>query len=303
LESVQPAAGLFPWPRALLSSYARSVTGLRTLDRAVGLGPGDHASWAYDDVSELRSACLDYFSDGLTRSERLVYVGGRPRDALLDDLMGLPGRDALLADGRLSVHTLIGHLENPGDLAPRVQLEARRAAAQDAVAAGYAGLRVAGDITELVRRPYLVDPLVEFELAVDAAMSTTTVTTLCALDRQETGERWRLVSALHAIQHSPGRPPSFALRRSGSAVTLVGEIDIACVQDLDGLLDHLLRTTTGAVTFELPDLEFIDVAGTRRLAVFQRAMAAVGRTVLFRRLSPAARRTFRAFALVDANDL
>lgn len=278
------------------------MTGLRTLERAVGLGPGDHASWAYDDVSELKSACVDYFTDGLNRGERLMYVGARALEALVDDLADLPQRDLLLEDGALTVHTLGEHLNDPDALVPEVQLEARRQIAQDALAAGYSGLRVVGDITELAVRPDLIDPLVEFELVVDRAMSTTSVTTLCALDRQRAGERWRQVSALHAIQHSPGRNASFALRKSDAALSLVGEIDIACAKDLDALLDHLLRTTSGDLAFELSGLEFIDVAGTRRLALFRRTMASSGRSLLFCRLSPAARRTFRVFALPEADE-
>ena len=123
------------------------------------------------------------------------------------------------------------------------------------------------------------------------------------LDRQRAGERWRQVSALHAIQHSPGGNASFALRKSDSALSLVGEMDIACAKDLDVLLDHLMRTTSGDLTFELSGVDFIDVAATRRLAVFRRTMAASGRSLLFRRLSPAARRTFRVFALVEADEL
>lgn len=47
----------------------------------------------------------------------------------------------------------------------------------------------------------------------------------------------------------------------------------------------------------LPELGFIDVAGTRALAMFQKAMTATGRAVHFHDLSDAARRTFPAFRL------
>ena len=279
------------------------MTGLRSLDRAHGLGPGDHAGWAYDDVSELRAACVDYLADGLDRRERLVYLGGRPRDALVDDLTGLAGRDALLDDGRLSVVTIKEHLDRGGAIDARMQLDARRQMARDAVAAGYSGLRVVGDITEVVVRPDLMDSLVEFELAMHNALSAASITTMCAYDRRRAGERWRQVSALHEIQHAPDEHPSFTLGRTGSALTLAGELDLTSVTDLDVLLGHLARTTSGALTFELPELTFIDVAATRRLARFQRTMAATGRVVFFRKLTPAARRTFRAFAMAEANEL
>jgi anti-anti-sigma regulatory factor len=273
--------------------------GLQTLDRAVGLSRGDHASWAYDDVSQLKTACVDYFSEGLVRRERLMYVGGRTRDALVDDLAALPDRDPLIDDGHLTVVSLEGHLDAGEGLDAAAQVEARRQFATAVVREGYAGLRVVGDITEFVVRPGLLDQLVEFELAADTMMATTPVTALCAVDRQRTGPRWRHVSALHRIQHSPDTHPTFSLGGSGSALKLVGEIDISSICDLDQVLDHLTLATTGALTFDLSGLSFIDVAGTRRLAAFQQSMAAVGRAVLFRRLTPAAQRTFRAFAMTE----
>lgn len=275
------------------------MTGLQTLDRAVGLGPGDHASWAYDDVSELKTACVDYFTDGLDRRERLMYVGGRAQDSLVDDLAGLAGRDALIDDGRLTVVSLQGHLDTADGLDAAAQVEARRQLATAVVREGYAGLRVVGDITDFLVRPGLLDHLVEFELAADQMMETTPVTALCAVDRRRAGLRWRHASALHRIQHSPDRHPTFSLGGSGSALRLAGEIDISSISDLDQVLDHLAVATTGPLTFDLSDLSFIDVAGTRRLAAFQRSMASAGRAVLFRRLCPAAQRTFRAFALVE----
>jgi anti-anti-sigma regulatory factor len=279
------------------------VTGLQTLDRAVGLGPGDHASWAYDDVSDLRTACVDYFTDGLARRERLMYIGGRTQDSLVDDLAALSGRDGLIDEGQLMVVSLQGHLDTADGLDALAQVEARRQLATAVVREGYAGLRVVGDVTEFVVRPGLLDHLVEFELAADTMMATTPVTALCALDRRRAGQRWRHVSALHRIQHSPDRHPTFSLGGSGSALRLLGEIDISSITDLDQVLDHLALATTGALTFDLSDLSFIDVAGTRRLAAFQKALAEAGRAVLFRRLSPAAQRTFRAFALAEDREL
>jgi anti-anti-sigma regulatory factor len=279
------------------------VTGLQTLDRAVGLGPGDHASWAYDDVTELKTACVDYFTDGLLRHERLMYVGGREQGSLVADLAALPGRDALIDEGRLTVVSLQGQLDTADGLDATAQVEARRQMATAVVREGYAGLRVVGDITDFLARPGLLNHLVEFELAADTMMASTPLTALCAVDRERAGQRWRQVSALHRIQHSPDKHPTFSLGGAGSALRLVGEIDISSISDLDQVLDHLALATTGPLTFDLSDLSFIDVAGTRRLAEFQRSLAEEGRAVLFRRLTPAAQRTFRAFAMTEDREL
>jgi anti-anti-sigma regulatory factor len=254
-------------------------------------------------VSELKSACVDYFGEGLDRRERLMYVGGRTHDALVDDLAALPDRDPLIDEGRLTVVSLQGHLDTAEGLDAAGQVEARRQLARAVVREGYSGLRVVGDITDFVVRPGLLDHLVEFELAADTMMASTPVTALCAVDRSRAGLRWRHLSALHRIQHSPDRHPTFSLGGSGSTLRLVGEIDISSIDDLDQVLDHLALATTGPLTFDLSELSFIDVAGTRRLATFQRSMGEVGRTVLFRRLTPAAQRTFRAFALTEDREV
>lgn len=272
---------------------------LRTLERAVHLGPGDHASWAYDDRAGLRAACVEYLDEGVRRGERLVYAADRPHDVLVDDLAGLPARDTLLEEGRLTVHTVEDLYRRTRPFDPRAQVDLFRQQAAAALAEGYAGLRVVGDVTDLVLDPVLSDCLVSYELAADAMYASTAATALCAVDRTRVGDRWRRVNALHRIQHPVDQSTAFALVLSEDTLRLVGEVDIACTDDLGQLLRCLAVATSGPLTITLPDLDFIDVAGTRVLAAFQRAMAGAGRTVRFTRLSAAARRTFPSFGLTE----
>ena len=105
---------------------------------------------------------------------------------------------------------------------------------------------------------------------------------------------------MHGIQHlTSGRSP-FAVRLSGETVDLVGEVDIANTADLVALLEAVRRATSGPLRLRLADLSFIDVGGTRALALFEQDMAAHGRPVQFEQLSRAALRTLRLFGLGDA---
>lgn len=268
----------------------------RTLAAAVGLGPGDHGSWAYDDLPGLRSALVEYFREGVARGEQLLYIGNGGRDALLDDLAGLPERDALLVRGQLDVHAS-EELYLGGSFSPHLQVEVFHRRAEAAVQAGFPGLRVLGDITTLVADEALTQHLIEYELAVDTMYAASPALALCAFDRRRVGARWRLVTVLHRLQHLAGHEPTFAVTVSPGVVHLVGEVDTSCAADLSRVLDAIDVSTQGELVIDLLDLEFIDIAATRVLALFQRRLIARGRAIHFAGVGPAAVNTLRAFAL------
>ena len=106
--------------------YPEHVTALRVLERAIDLAPGDHVSWAYDDVAGLRQACADTFTEGAARGEQLVYIGDRGHEELRDDLAGVDGRDALIENGRLRIHSIAELYHATGRFEPQAQVETFR---------------------------------------------------------------------------------------------------------------------------------------------------------------------------------
>ena len=267
------------------------------LDNAVGLCPGDHASWAYEDLPGLRAACAIYLGDGPPRGERLVYVGDRQHGHLVDDLAGLVNRDAMLDSGQLEVHTVDELYRSDGQFRAHVQVEAFRRRAEQSVDDGYTGLRILGDITELIVDESLTQQLIEYEVAVDAMFACCPALALCAFDRERVGSKWRLVTALHRVQHLERHQPAFAVTVSAGVVHLVGEVDTSSAGDLARLLDAIGDSTQGELTLDLGDLEFIDIAATRVLALLQRRLGARGRHLHFAGVGPSAVNTLRAFAL------
>ncbi|HSE54516.1 MAG TPA: MEDS domain-containing protein [Nocardioidaceae bacterium] len=273
--------------------------GLKVLERAQGLGSGDHASWAYATPAAFHEAVTDYLADGAERGERLVYVGSARTGELADHLAGMPERDRLLDDGRLTLYPLEALYTVDEPLDPHVQVGVFHGEAAQALADGFAGLRVAGDITELAQDPALLPQLLEYELAVDAMLLANTAVGLCGFDVSRVGARWTQISALHVLQHTEVSEPMFAVNLHSDAVEVIGEVDISNTSDLEQILHAVSSVTDGPLVVRLPDLEFIDVAGTRVLARFQQGMSAAGRSVDFEDLSHAAHRTLRLFGLAD----
>ncbi|HEY7718801.1 MAG TPA: STAS domain-containing protein [Pedococcus sp.] len=288
------------------------MSGVRGLDTAVGLGRGEHGCWVYDGAEGVRPLLAAYLAEGMRLRERLLYVGAGPREVLVDELTDLPGRDALLREGVLGV-CCFAELEVPvptvdgvraeppaGTLpvvGPRLPAEAFRRFATDAVAAGHVGLRLALDVTTLLAEGAITPRLVDAELAVATAFSVDHATALCLVDRSRAGSGARVTARLHRIQHLEGVEPTFALVPTPGVVHLVGEVDTTTADDLGRALAAYADATTGPLALDLLDLDFIDVAATRALALFERRMAAVGRSVSFAGVGPAAATTLRAFAL------
>lgn len=250
---------------------------LRTLERAVDLAPGDHASWAYDDLYGLRAACVDTFDEGASRGEQLVYIGYRPLGELVEDLAGLESRDALLGSGQLEVHTVDGVSLDSAGLDTSARVETWRSRAEAAVASGYTGLRVVGDITEEIADAAHRRGLIECELAVDGMYAAAPAMALCVFDRRRAGSRWQEISSLHRIQHIAGQDPAFALTMSAGVVRLAGEVDTASADALSSLLKAVVGSTSGMLEVNLDDLAFIDVAASRVLARTHHTMQAQGR--------------------------
>ena len=271
----------------------------RTLSRAVDLAPGDHVSWAYDDLSSLRAACADTFAEGASRGEQLVYLGHRTLGHLVDDLAGLEGRDALLKSGQLTVHALEYSSPDNAALDAGAQVASWRSRAEAAVQSGYSGLRVVGDITEEVADPACLGDLLECELAVDAMYAAAPALALCVFDRTRTGSRWREVSSLHRIQHIPDADASFALTVSNGVVRLIGELDLSSVDEFARLLGAVAESTSGPLEVDLAGLDFIDVAASRVLARVRTAMRGAGRELLVTGATHAAALPLREFRLLE----
>lgn len=267
---------------------------VRVLNRPVGLVPGDHVAWAFDDPASLRSATADYLREGVDHCERLMFIASDPVRGLVGELSRTPGG---LARGQLVVRPATDMLRRVAAGRPCRAADSLREEADAAVAAGFTGLRVWADVTDLTTSPFLAQRWLDYEIAVETVFDEKAATGLCALDTQRAGEHWNRVATVHRVQRRRDATPRFAARVQGNVVGLVGEVDVVSAGDLESLLDDARRCLTGPVTVDLADLGFIDVAGTRVLARFHRDVRAAGGAVRFRHARPVTARLLAAFGL------
>jgi anti-anti-sigma regulatory factor len=226
----------------------------------------DHACWIYENDGERREGVVEYFAGGLEAGQRLLYVGSRPAERLRDDLQGLNGVESLVADGALHVLSLddIEGAAEPSDAERR--LDAYAAAAEQAVADGYAGLRVAVAVAGLGGDPETHDAHTRWESLVDRAIVSRPLTALCLYDRRELPDRLLAdLASVHPVSHGSAGAPAFRVFARPGALVLEGEVDYFSAADLGRLLDITLRDD-GEVVLDLGGLGFVDHHGVMALA-------------------------------------
>ncbi|MFZ5872777.1 MAG: MEDS domain-containing protein [Actinomycetota bacterium] len=270
---------------------------VRTLHHAAGLRAADHACWAYTSHRGFVGAAVTFLAEGGQLGERLLYVGTMDDDELTADLAALPERDAWIAEGRLSVHHLDDVYDPQDRSEPAAQVELFRKEAAAAVAEGFSGLRVVADVTNLAESPEDLNRMAAYELSVDGMIAANPVTGLCAYDERRVGERIGALAAMHTLQHRTGKPASFAVTLRGSTLTVTGEIDSMCADDLHHALDAVQDVTDGPLRIDLSSLDFIDVAGTRTLARAVARMVDDGRELRVHGARSASRRCLELFGL------
>ena len=170
---------------------------------AIGYGPGDHVCWVFEGPAAWLDVVVPYLREGAECRDRLVYVGDKAEGALIEDLAGLPGRDALLASGQLQVMPLAlayqGHTTG-FDVGRQVATFHEQALA--AVADGYRSLRLATDVSTLAETEQAARGFTAYELLVDAMASCTPWTSLCGYDRDRVGpDAARALCFVHPAHH------------------------------------------------------------------------------------------------------
>jgi DcmR-like sensory protein len=200
------------------------------------LGVHDHACWTYDSEDELVAAMTVYFADGARLGQRLLYIGPeRPipsgvEAGALDAIYGLVDPNALAG--------------------------AFSARADAAVADGYTGLRVVGDLTPLAADPAGRERLLRWEAVADQLMALRPITGFCCYDRRALEDRaLRDLCALHPTVHAPRNTVPFRIYRDGRTLVLEGELDYF---GTDRLRRALAAAATHGEVLDLRDLSFVD---------------------------------------------
>lgn len=245
------------------------------VERAQGFGCSDHVCWGYESREELARVASAWLHEGARLGQRLVYVGDRSPDGLLDDLAALPDVEGLVADGVLGVftHDQLYDLSAPIDA--ELQLATYAAAVDQAVADGFAGIRVVADITALVAEPARRPSHARWEHHADRWMAHNPLAALCAYDAGTLGAGIGPIACVHPARHIPGGLPSFSLWADDDGRTVLeGEVDAFGAEALAGALAAL--PVGDDVVVDVSELRFMDASAAATIAAAARHRTATG---------------------------
>jgi anti-anti-sigma factor len=246
------------------------VHGTGLLDR---LTLGDHICWLVDDDRVRMREIAGFVRAGLRDHHRILYCGDDPEAVLAGiDELGIDTA-AAVAGGQLLATTAEASYLAGGSFEPEQVLQSWPPLAQAARAAGYAGIRVLGDMGWAARGVPGRERLCWYEAQINRIVLDNDAIGVCAYDR-------RLLDPLElrrlAWQH-PGIAASgapyderLALRirrtRNPAGLTLSGEADLAGRNALRVVVENLFDDTgADEVTVDVQGLRFADRAAARIL--------------------------------------
>ena len=266
---------------------------------AVPVRRGEHACSRLVDPEDRERLSVAFIREGLRRGDKVVYICDHEDvDAVIGRLEALdPGLVSAMARGQFEVRRASEVYIPDGSFDPNRMVGLVRRDYESALADGYAGLSMTGEVPEAVcqaqggRQVSLYEARLrrdrQEQVEVDAPLSSL----LCQYDH----ERFAPVIlsdivAAHDVDVSPelaaiGRRGELeaARDRSCGALRLSGELDFSSASTVSEVLE---KHFDGPLTLDLADLSYVDVAGIRALCAghrehltIARASAAVRRMV------------------------
>ena len=253
--------------------FARSV-------EAVGAGPSRHESWRFDGAQDFRVKANEHVVGSLDRGQWVQYVGDAPPHQLRAELAALPAGDRLMARGGWGVSPVDDfYCYRNGDrvVDPRRSVAARVEEVEEALTAGFTGLRIVADATAVVRRPEQVDAFARYEYLLEQAMTTLPASALCAQDRAGVDRDSAL--ALACLHPATGPDPTpFNLYAGQSAgFSLAGQLDVASRELMTHTIARIESYLSGPrLVVDGTNLEFIDHRAMLELANLAQRIGAEG---------------------------
>jgi ABC-type transporter Mla MlaB component len=271
------------------------VTG--SLDTLPGADRGDHVCWVHggDDDAAFDDAVRTFLAGGLARGERLLCVGERVIDSVRSEAAPLRDVDRLVAGGTLQLMTVAEAYAATGDFSAERQFAFYDAATQQAVAEGYAGLRVVAELSALAADDERRAELVRWEHRADRyIVQGPGMTAMCAYSDDLPDAALADVTAVHPAAHAPAGLAQFHTFFDGDVLALAGSVDLS---DADRLARVLADSPS--VPLDLSRLEFADVAGSRAIARWATELRDRGVAVEIHGASRLFRRIWRVLGLAE----
>lgn len=252
---------------------------------ARGCGLHDHLCWSFASDDELAAVATDFLADGLEAGLRVgIIVPGDPAAARAR-LHGLGDVEALVADGRLIVDPVAERYADGRPFVPAEQLARCEEALDEALADGFAGLRIVADVSPLVVDPECRATFARYEQLVGRLIAERPFSALCAYDRRLVApETLRELACVHPLTPT-GLVPFALAAGDGDRVVLRGELDVAGATLFARALASLPDPTAAGVPIEI-DAQGLEFADHRALLLLERHARDRGMRIVVRGAPP-----------------
>src|SRR5438270_9847536 len=155
---------------------------MNSLERQLAaLKPGDHLCLLYEDAAEALAAAAPFIAHGLARGEQCLYISGELAIDQIAGALAARGVDVALEQerGALLLRPTFDPRFPPGAFDPEELIAYQRAMAHDAVAAGFAGLRIVGEMPWTRGMAGEPNKLVIYEALWNDLVASTPIVGLC----------------------------------------------------------------------------------------------------------------------------
>ena len=238
---------------------------------------GEHACCRFAEAADRDRVALAFIGDGLQRGDKVIYLSERDIGELLTRLEQLDTRfESAIASGQFEARSARDAYLADGRFDPSRMLAMLRDEYQCAVAEGYAGLSVTGEMPAAVCHADGGDQLPTYEAWIDddhrkrLRLDSRSYSILCQYDQGRFGPGVvEGVLEAHPVDASPelaaiGRDGKLAAARDRrrNALRLSGQLDFACAQSVSDVLEAHFDDP---LLLDLADLSYVDVAGMRAL--------------------------------------
>ena len=269
------------------------------VEGAVGLHPGDHVCWAYEDDGDLLETLEHWAADGIANGERILYVAERPLDEMRRRLGSIDDLDDLLATRRVLLD-VPSTMYGDGPVDDRSLLTYYATATADALADGCTGLRVAAEITDLPDGA-AVDAFVAWEQLADELMNRMPMSALCAFDRRTVSDSAiAAIAAAHPSRHGPATGTSFVLHAHDDGLRLAGEVETFDRFRLESMLRNA-ASERDSLVLHLDDLELASGGCTAVLHAFAKRLAERGGRLVLKGAPVSFREAWSALGFTTTN--
>jgi anti-anti-sigma regulatory factor len=268
------------------------------------LTASDHACLTFGEAAELIDLTAAFVRDGLTGGLKVIWLSdGTPAQAVAELARRGIAIEPAVAQGQMTAAAWEGSLLSGQAFAADHAMQWLTGQMTASRSEGFAGLRVAMDMSWALRPVTGIEQLPKFEECIAAALAGTTASVLCQYDRDRFDPvTLASIAAFHTRSVAAATYHADAVLRicrqyAPSGIRLAGEIDYQAEEPLALALTEAIRLD-GDITINMADLTFIDVPCARMITDALRGLDASRAAVLVCHPAIAAR-----FALLGTPDL